>query len=255
MQQESRLGGGLRKVQSLLSWSSSNLATFGRLEFEDLQLVVWSEARKVLRRDEDELAMFHLLRGEDQCLHRQLSSLGVQENIKLVKNAEGCLELFTECEQQANRRERAFSTTDIQIEQLELRCNHKSSLAHSVFLPETLDVLSHLVRVSRYSLVDGEIQGLLLVVKAESTTVLVHCERKGVSVARRHAMSSTLVNVGANLLFKNSSNFTFVMLTRCFRIAFQRFLRLLMSLPSSLTRCSKSSACACLESGYSKQMC
>lgn len=85
---------------------------YRRTELVDEQLGVGVQAAKVLRGNEDELAMLHFLGHMNQSRHSQLACLGVQEDIKLVKDTERGLQLLTQRKQKTNGGEATLSATE-----------------------------------------------------------------------------------------------------------------------------------------------
>jgi hypothetical protein len=73
-----------RLVKRLLRRSPNAVISIWRLQLQYLQIFVWRYARQILRRDEDELSMFHFLRDVDKRLDRQLADFRIKEDIKFI---------------------------------------------------------------------------------------------------------------------------------------------------------------------------
>lgn len=57
-----------------------------------------TNARKVLRSDENKLAVFHLFRCMNETLDSELSHFSIEEDVELVENTKGCLKRFSQSE-------------------------------------------------------------------------------------------------------------------------------------------------------------
>ena len=62
------------------------------IELEHLQMIRLRQGRQILRRDEDELSIRHLLGHVDQFLHRYFSRNLVHEDVELVHDPEGAFD-------------------------------------------------------------------------------------------------------------------------------------------------------------------
>ena len=90
---------------------TADVAALGILHLEDLELAVRLDTGQILGRDEDELAVLHLLRDVDHGLKGDLTRDGIEEDIELVHHTEWRLEVLAEGKEKGKSSKAPFSAT------------------------------------------------------------------------------------------------------------------------------------------------